>query len=360
VIPYLAVMVPIFFVLAISINIPLPNQRRIGYYCVLCLTALSGLRGYVGTDTYTYHIIYLDSLLEGWKMMFTQFEPLFVIAIKMCGFISNSPFVFIVLISLIQGYLLMKIVKECNWPMGFMLIYTSMFYLNFEFNILRAGMAILLFGLASLEANRRKSSVFYVLGIASVLTHYSLAIAFLPMVIAREKGFAGKIISMGCVLCGVWVAYSVLANNSVMVDKLILYVTFVGAGDSIVSAMGIALRILLYLLILICVIRRDNWMTKILVFSAWIVLRLATIKYMAVDRIEVIVNFIFILSAMEISVDGWRKRYRNILIIAIAGLSLLGNFKGLTSAEDSASRGQILDENHLKSPFLPYRFIWEE
>jgi EpsG family len=112
------------------------NQRKqVTLLCVFALTCFSALRGYVGTDTYAYHSMFSDFSNESLGEVLGVVEPAFALLIKTIALFSDNPFVFVISISIIQGFLLAHVAVTSKNPLDFLAIYITIFYLNFHFNI---------------------------------------------------------------------------------------------------------------------------------------------------------------------------------------------------------------------------------
>ena len=90
---------------------------------------------------------------------------------------TTNGFVFLASISIIQGLLLYFLIKGSNYPATFLAVYIALFYMDFEFNTLRAGIAILLLVMANRAVIKNNPSHFYLVGLSAVLIHYSAIMA---------------------------------------------------------------------------------------------------------------------------------------------------------------------------------------
>ena len=136
------------------------TEKKIGI--AIFFTAIflfSGIRGSVGSDTPNYVLLFqnlTDS--EYAKSQLTKIEPLFVIWAYLLRKVTDSNFLFILSYSGMQAGLLYFIFKKIE-NKYFVLIYIYIFYLNFHFNILRAGMAGLLFTYFLVERNKTMKTI---------------------------------------------------------------------------------------------------------------------------------------------------------------------------------------------------------
>lgn len=337
------------------------QQKRVAYFCVLLITLFSAMRGYVGTDTYSYHVMFINGSIENMLDISKSIEPLFAALIKFSAFIINSSFVFIALISIIQGILLIKLISISKNPANFLMVYIAIFYLNFEFNILRAGTAILFIVLANQLSNNKNNNVgFYLAGIAAVLIHYSTAIAFLPMIILNQKKKNTKLLAIALVVITLIGAYYFVLNNDALYGKYIIYSSEIFSQISDTENRSFIFSLPLYFALYLSVVERENRLRVTSLFLIWLVLRWGTSLFMLVGRVEIIVNALLLFSVVEYDLTGWKRRVRSIALVGLSVMWLYGTLIVLQKGDPASSGSIALDEDHLMSPFNPYKFFWEE
>ena len=95
--------------------------------------------GYIGTDTPTYKDIYenVDN---------SHIEPGFALMINAAQEIGFDYYGFAKVLAILQILLLTLILFKVKDPMFFILIYTSNFFLHYQFNAVRNGLALLIIG----------------------------------------------------------------------------------------------------------------------------------------------------------------------------------------------------------------------
>lgn len=358
--PYIVVLVPICLTLLI-LRIGHPRmQKAAAYICLLGITLFAGLRGYVGIDTYTYHAIFRNAQAETLWSVLSRVEPLFALLIKCSGFLSSNSFLFIALISLFQGFVLLKLIKGSRAPADFMAVYISSFFLAFEFNILRSGTSILFLILASRRMEDRNRRSFYLYGFLAVLCHYSAIVAFLPMLFMKVEGLKAKlklILVLVSVMAG---AFVFIVSNDAQFQKYVFY--FVDLRTNVPpSYVALLFRVMIYFTLFICIVNKMNYLMTSSLFLIWLLLRLAMINFVFIDRIEIMVSAILLFAALELRLSGWRLRLRAVSVVLLVLGGLYSTIKGLGIREEELTRGVItLDEDHSMSPYVPYKFFWEE
>jgi len=144
----------------------------------------AGLRGSVGQDTpnYTAHFNGLVSWSDRMDY-FSSIEPFFALLMISFSLIFDSVSPFFMFISFVQALLVFNISGRLYHGGAFFLAYILIFYVSMHFNVLRAGLAALLFVQAILYSGSRKG-IFYLA--LSMMTHVSV-FALLPFYIYRSK-----------------------------------------------------------------------------------------------------------------------------------------------------------------------------
>lgn len=359
--PYITVLTPACLLLAWACACNVRRQKYIAIFCLIVISLFAGLRGYVGIDTYMYHMIYLNNHTAGFVEILSQVEPIFAVLIKFSFLLSGNSFVFTGLITTLQGIILFFLIQSSKKPAGFMLLYISIFFLGFEFNILRAGTAILLLVSACRfidDTNRKK---FYLLALFAVLCHYSALIGFLPMMINREKSPRARIILVLIILLIPMSAYWGLLNLELTPEKYINYFLMDLRAETKPSFIGLGIRIVVNLILYRIVLTKDNWGVLTTFLSIWLIARLVSIEFIFVDRIEIIFSALFIFYIIEHIPSGLTHKRHIIAIAILVTLSLLSNLRGLGLAEEDLARGKsVTDLNHSMSPYIPYKFFWVE
>ena len=330
------------------------QQRCIAFAYVFVITAFAALRGYVGTDTYSYHLLFDEYQAEDFLEIIKFTEPIFAALVKISAAISKNSFVFTILISILQGGILLRLTKNARRPADLLAIYIATFFITFEFNILRAGTAILLLLLAMQESNSEDKRAFYFFGISSVFAHYSAVIGFLPMLFLKSK-------SKAVVLLLIIPVFAILAYALVsptQYDQYLGYLDALSVERDVDYGMGFVASLVLYALLYISALNKSNFTKLSALFFAWISIRWASNLFLFVDRIEVIINAILLFLIAESELIGWRRQVHNVALVALISLSLYGTLMGLEQA-DKGSRASILNVNYFMSPYVPYKFIWE-
>jgi hypothetical protein len=330
------------------------------YLCLVVITLFAGMRGYVGIDTYAYHTLFINARTESLWDVLAHVEPFFALLIKLTQLLSDHAFLFTGLIALVQGFVLFKVIEGSRAPADFLAVYISSFYLAFEFNILRAGTSILFLILTSRRMQNRSQSPFYLYGIVAITCHYSAVLAFLPMLFMKAEGAKAKIKLVLVLLSALVGIYAFIILNDVQFQKYLFY--FVDLRTNVPpSYMALTFRVLTYLVLLICIADKKNYLVTTGLFLVWLMLRLAMISFVFIDRIEIIISALLLFAALEYKLSGWRSKVRAVALVLVVLGGLYSSIKGLSIPDEELTRGVItLDEDHNMSPYIPYKFFWEE
>ncbi|MCW5656403.1 MAG: EpsG family protein [Burkholderiaceae bacterium] len=336
-------------------------QRMTGAFCIMVLSGFCALRGYVGTDTYSYHLMFQSGADLDWGDLLQSVEPAFAFLLRLTGHLTESSFVFIFLISLIQGILLLRLAQTSRRPAEFLLVYLAIFYLNFHFNILRAGTAVLLLLLANrVPANAPGQWRFHALGTAAVLTHYSALIGFLPILIARQQKQGARLAMIGLAAVAVFAGYLLILQNEVLAAKYLIYSELVAVDDSEAPSRSLLFGLPFYLLLYFCVTSKKNRVVVTTLFVTWLALRSITIVVPLVARVEMIANALLLFWVLEQPLTRLKSQLRSMALLGLTVMWLYGSLAAIANEDAIMSAVQFLDESHLMSPFNPYRFVWEE
>lgn len=337
------------------------QQKVICLICIASLTCFSALRGYVGTDTYAYHLMFIESRGEEFLDSLRTIEPLFALLMKSFALFSDNSFGFVASISILQGLLVARLASTSRNPLDFLMVYTALFYLSFHFNIIRAGTAILIL----ISANRvirgdKEQGKFYLLGIAAILMHYSTIVGFLPMLIARQRSTTQRFLTIALVTISLAFAYRLIVADEMIVGKYFVYFELLTPDVSNSASMTFIFGLPLYLMLYISVVSRKNRIGLTLFFMVWLFARWLTSIFTLAGRIELIVNSILLFTIIEISLNGWRHQIRKISLTGLTVMWLFASLSGLANEDAIRDQMGVTGEAYLNSSFTPYRFFWDE
>lgn len=186
-------MTPYFAAYGIFISLwlvgRLSNKRQISHICnttiIIFLTLFAAIRGTIGADTAAYRWAFVDfNPSNASSQEWTQFEPMFMATIWTVKLFSSDPQLLIITVALIQGWLLYIATKNQPEAPLILLYYTTIFYLQNHFNIIRAGIATLLIIICHQRLADSKTNIH--IFIIACLFHYS-ALLLLPFVIHKKS-----------------------------------------------------------------------------------------------------------------------------------------------------------------------------
>jgi len=353
--PYFFVMGSVTSILLLGLRFYEGGQKWISFFCVMVLTLFAAARGFNGTDTYSYHLMFSDNLSTPFAELMKNVEPLFALLLIFTSMIADNSFVFIALVSFVQGLILVKLVQTSKRPILFLIVYATVFYFDFEFNILRAGTAILLLVLATRYIDCQERVTFYICCSAAILMHYSVLIAVVPLIYIKEDAFRAKIFFTALTLLTALVASAYMIDQSRMGIFIKYFDTF---ERNQISNFGFGFFAIQFLYIIygISFMKRERFFIPAFLLLIWAAMMWAGIYFLYVDRVAIVVSAIFLFLGLEADVPDKKNIIR---IVALAGISCLGLFSNLTNME-SISMSTELELNYASSPYVPYKFFWEE
>ncbi len=329
--------------------------KRLGLFSCAFVTvvlgAVASLRGYVGTDTYSYHLHFeLIKSTEGFGAVALGIEPGFVLIGKLISFAGGDSFAYISFIGVLQTLLVLFIIRRIERPHLFLFFYTATFYLSFHFNILRASTSLLLILVALLWIKEGGFRFYFVLFL-SVLFHYVAALIVFYVLLYKECKEKRYIAGATVLLVGAAAVYGAMSVFENVVVKYGMYLQ----GDFVMErdfGIGLLLQIILYLGLGLTLLKQG---VPDFIFFA---LSLAALKYLAVDypimgRLESYVLPMLMLVLTRDAATGWRRHVSGAIIVALGMLNVYGVLSGLY-----AESGGVFDPVHSASPYIPYHTVW--
>lgn len=358
---YAGVLIACLLLLSVAQLGSTRRRRQVTLLCVLGLTSFAALRGHVGTDTYAYHSMFSDFGNESWADVLGVVEPVFALLMKAVALFSDDSFAFVVSIAIIQGLLLARVATTSKNPLDFLAIYVTVFYLNFHFNIVRAGTAILLLILAMRVPKADDNQVkFYAYGVAAVLTHYSAIIGFLPLVLLRQRASNAKMLAAGLLVLLMGAIYYFVTAEEFLLAKYVTYAEILVPDVSNPVSLSFILAIPLYLLLYISAVSKRNRIGLTLLFGVWFFTRWLTSIFTLFGRVEIIINAVLLFSMIELTLIGWRQKSRRIAVTGLTVMWLFGSLLSLQEEDAILARIGGLESLYVMSPFIPYKFIWDD
>lgn len=309
---------------------------------------LPAMRGDVGLDTYSYKVFYENAFDRGFVYSFLRFEPLFSALVIIQKFIFNNYQVFKAVVSIIQVSLLYFIVNRLYHGRVFLFLYVVIFYLDFNFNVLRAGLAVLVLGCYVLfqKEDFKKSLMFF----SAPLFHFS-AVFLYPYVLGRRfferpKYFFPVLLVM--LLFSIFLFF-VLGDR--LVEKLEIYI-------GMYSSFNFSTIFFVFLIGLLFSSAIDGRVSKSLLL-AQILLLFAMIIYSFLPIGYRLVQISLFLYALDLC-----RVKRRVGVYALGFTILLSYFyifnqsysQQAEIAKKGSSWGAIAAE---QSPLVPYRVFWQ-
>lgn len=352
---YYIILIHTSLLLLAGTFISVKQQKWFVYYCVFAITLLAGLRGFNGTDTYSYHIMFREYKNLDFFEQLKAIEPLFVFLIAAVALFSSNSFVFTGVISILQAGILISLVKTSKEPATFLLIYIAVFFIEFEFNILRTGISLMLLMLAARYSNRDSKAIFYSISFAAMLFHFTSIIGFIYLSLSVEKKVSRKIfLILLLALLVSLIGYFIM--DSSRLGKLNYYLNNFEKMEIASPGVGFFGGQILYLMLFIATFDKNKYLRQIILITTIVALDWLTLRFEYFDRIRIVFVALFLLQGIDNQTIGLRNLLKKLSLTGIVILSLYGNIVNM----DRISKSTELDFFHSKSPYVPYRFFWEE
>lgn len=318
----------------------------------LILILFAGLRGLVGSDTFSYLMFYDQfkdpGVVAGYL---TKMEPVFLLLIAVHGYLLDSKFLYIFMVSLLQVWILYLVFKKSSRKYHFLFFYIILFYLNFHFNITRAAIASMLFLLALKSESKNIKFLTAILAPGfhvSVLFFYPLL--FVGLSLRRFLSLA--------FLTTVGVLF-LLRNPDYFLTKYYIYQDYLAGYSSGVSAYNVLIFISVFFSIVM--LRKVSFLYLAVSFLLLLSLCIAEIFPIGyrLRTIGLLLYFFFLLE--ELSRGNYRLYYIFFWFpVALTfGLSFYGVLKETSRVQERVVMGDHLDDA-LKSTYIPYQFYWQD
>ncbi|MCQ9618254.1 EpsG family protein [Paenalcaligenes niemegkensis] len=317
----------------------------------LLLILFPGLRGMVGPDTPNYLLIY-NEIAENpsFTIRFGTIEPVFYFLTLTHAKLIGSDLGYLFFISFIQGTFLYFCYTRAKNRFLFIFVYLILFYIEFHFNTLRAGLAALLIMLAIQSKENGKSWVlfFFALGF-----HISVLI-FLPIIAVK----AGK----RAVLYSIIPIFIVVLVTFFNMDYVFLKA--VNYTESSVSRLS-TVSVLYSLMVLgtFFVVRRLSVgyvISGLIAVTCYMAINLYPIFY----RLITLTAFVYMYFLQnEVAIRSSRSILFPVFLILFLWYGYLSNYGIISLEEQFQTRlqaGDLRVLNALNSLYIPYEFYWDK
>lgn len=346
----------IFYALIIALFIIIINSNRktshfTSFIIFFILLLFAGLRGFTGSDTISYVKAFQLARTINSEFIFYQFEPFFSILLIVIGKIFSSGFYFILIFSLIQTYILYIVYKGIKNKI-FLLVYVLLFFLNFHFNTIRAGLAALLILLLLVTDNIKLKVI---LAIVAPGIHSSI-LFFYPFFIFKYKKSYYKI----------YLAFSLIATTLIYLnsnylkiyfDKIDLYDFYLVSGQSFVS--NVTIMQIFYLLASIFIMKNTSFKFKlsgglIIIFFA------LSQRYPIIYRMIILSQLFYFYFMLERLNESLFTRVKLIFLWPHVFLIFTLNFTALSNETNNLNNRTDVHPDAFDSTYIPYKFYWND
>lgn len=334
----------------LSLHLTPPRQLLISKLVLVLLGSVAAIRGYVGTDTYSYHLHFgMIANAQNVVAMLLVTEPIFVILAKLISVLGGGGFQYIICIAVLQMILLIYVVDKIEYPAVFVIMYVATLYLDFHFNILRASVALLFVLAALVNLNKGFISYFPFL-FAAFLSHYTAA--FVLFYVVGYKLYLNKnyIWLLFCVAASVFFVYVFL------IDLVVLkYSDHVDAEFR--SDFGVGLLLLLFAYISISFLLWRNCRDLVVLFLFPVIFsRVLNLFFPEISH-RILVYFLPAFLVLFLKQNSLVLKSKSILLkiafFVLVALNLNGTLS--TLASDVSWKH---DDAHSASPYVPYTTLF--
>tara|TARA_R100001244_G_scaffold259_2_gene366 strand:- start:11375 stop:12232 length:858 start_codon:yes stop_codon:yes gene_type:complete len=278
-------------------------------------------------------------------------EPLFVLFLAGHKYLFDNSFLYLLMMSVFQAFLLWKVCEHSSNKHLFLVAYVLLFYLNFHFNIARSAIATMLF-LYSLCGKSRSVGL-----LAAVLApgfHVSV-LFFYPLLLPRLGLKYFFLIVLSCFAAAA-VFYQEIYNFSL---KFQFYADYLRNAKSGVSVYG--LLIVANVVASVFLFSRANF----LFFGSSIFLIVSVVLYgyhpiaYRLITIALLLYLFFLLETLSCVRHSWGYIFFWAPVILTFGVLVHGVANEAEILNERINSGEPLEEA-LNSTYIPYEFYWDD
>lgn len=339
-----------FFMLTKSQGIPRKIFKTILFAEIVLFAGLRASN--VGSDTPTYVGYFnMAESFDNFRLLALSIEPGYLGWTFLSRAISDSSFAFLMLTSLAQAALLYKILANSKNYI-FLFIYIFLFYLNFHFNTIRVGFAVLFFLCFLTEKKKYLKNIFLI-----VAPTFHVSILFFYPFFAMKWDLKSIAIALFAVITFAAVFPGVI---QMFVDKAVSYSGYLEDGGAGVSALGLVFVLMIGSSLFLH--RHSSHNFKI---SAVLLLLIyaAKAKFPILYRLAFIAQF-FYLFYLTVDLNQKIHSKQRILVLwpIVGALFILQLYNIVTEKAALSSRFESgdLSAESLDAGYLPYEFIWQD
>lgn len=324
----------------------LKNRLVVLVPAIVLASMFSGLRGNIGTDTYSYRFFY-NNFHNPDQL---AFEPLFS-GVALLGEFFNFPDqFFLAAISALQAGFLIFLIRCLASKDLFFLFYLATYYVTFQFNLIRFGVALLITGVACILASRGRqinSGILYFIGLAS---HFSMILC-VPFLKLRRRSLALSF------LLAVLIVIFVLPLLQTKLDDFSVQGCENGSWAP-TFGVGFVFEVLICGVILL----KQGRIVDARLVSAlfgYMVFRFAGCAIPGADRISMLFGFLFYLFLFVSEITSVTR----ILFVILMIYNFYGTIMFLQKSDDAMQllvSGNSDFAIYEKTHWLPYQFFWED
>lgn len=322
------------------------NRLMVLVPAIVLASMFSGLRGNIGTDTYSYRFFY-NNFHNPAQL---AFEPIFSGIALLGEFFKLPDQFFLAAISVLQAVFLILLIRCLKSKDLFFLFYLATYYVTFQFNLIRFGTALLVTGLACIlvpGGRRIYSGFLYFFGFA---THFAMILSVPFLKLRRNSILLGSIFIFLVVMFILPFLQAKLGGFSIQGCE----------NEGWVPTFGIGFIFeILFCCIAMLKQGRITEIRLVSVFFGYILFRLVGCVIPGADRISMLFGFLFYLFLFANGVASVTR----VFFIGLMCYNFYGTIMFLQRSDEAM---QILVSGNSdfsiyeKTHWLPYQFFWED
>lgn len=179
------------------------NNVKLRCLIIIFIMLPAVFRGFIGPDTKNYiYQFYIDGFSNEYEYNINLFSIFFYLLAKL----TNWPFLITIISAVTSLYLLIIINKKNNSAI-FILLYSSLFLVGYNYSQIRQGLADLLYVFLLFKFRFNNSNVKKFFYIFPILIHPTLLITFLSNLFIEKGRILFLLMILVSILCTLWIFY---------------------------------------------------------------------------------------------------------------------------------------------------------
>jgi hypothetical protein len=283
-------------------------------------------------------------------------EPGYLLFNSIHRSVFDSGFLYLLMYSALQAILLIILFKKNRNPALFLIVYIILFYLNFHFNILRAGTATLFLLLALQAGNFSRALTLFLVGL---LFHISIVVAFPLLLVDRRFSFRQFILAFG------FFTTISLAISYLLLDYVIIKIIGYLGKDFYGGSTYPVIFIFTALIFISTIVLRKGRVPLLYIFSGSFLLASLLFNFFfpefyRITLIFLIVYFWYLIDSIKLFSSVYSFAFY-LFFLYHSSVTLTGVYTEKARLQAQLNAGDVrITSEVLRTTYIPYDFYWND